>query len=341
MSARHLYFQEIWNELMKDSLSSAKKNKEQIKTFSKVHFFDTVIILLLLNIAAVAVIVFYFQRIYTLTLPQSDKGYLKVNSVPLPTDLDSINASAAAFVVYDTSTRTVVASKNKNLRFSPASTAKVMSAILVLEHYDLDQFLTVPLNIYSIGGSSMHLAPGEEVSVRTLLYGMMLPSGNDAAYTLSYYYKSGTADFVADMNRKAKELGLFNTYFLDPAGYEDGNYTTGEELVRLGAYAMENKEFRQIVKTRYVELSNRANTHTYSLRNLNELLVFDNVLGIKTGFTNEAGGVLLTAIQKGDSIFVVAVLKSQDRFYDTKDLMSFIVEKVNFSLPPESLQRKQ
>ncbi len=326
---------------MKDSLSSTKKNKVKEKTFSRLHFFDTVIILLLLNVAAIAVIIFYFQRIYALSLPTSVNNYLKISSVPLSSDLESINASASAYVVYDTNSRTVVASKNKNLRFSPASTAKVLSAILVLEHYDLDQYLTVPLNIYSVDGSKMHLAPGEEVSVRTLLYGLMLPSGNDAAYTLAYYYKNGIGNFVEDMNRKAKELGLLNTYFLDPSGYEDGNFTTGEELARIGAYAMENKEFAEIVKTRYVELANKDNSHTYVLKNLNELLEYDNVLGIKTGFTNEAGGVLLTAIQKGDSIFVVSVLKSQDRFYDTRDLMSFIVEKVNFAIPQESHQRTQ
>lgn len=326
---------------MKDSLSSTKKSKSKEKTFSKVHFFDTVIILLLLNIAAVAVIVFYFQRIFSLTLPTSINEYQKVSSVPLPSDLESINASASAFVVYDTVSRTVVASKNKNLRFSPASTAKVMSAILVLNYFDLDQYLKVPDNIYSIQGSKMHLAPGEEVSVRTLLYGMMLPSGNDAAYMLSFYYKNGTADFVADMNRKAKEIGLLNTYFLDPSGYEDGNFTTAEELARLGAYAMENDEFAKIVGTSSIELTDKSQNHRYYLKNLNELLAYDNVLGIKTGFTNEAGGVLLTAIQKGDSVFVVSVLKSQDRFYDTRDLMSFILEKVNFALPSGSHQRMQ
>ncbi len=322
---------------MKDSQPSAKNNKK----FSKAHFFDTVIILLLLNVAAVAVIIFYFQRIYSLSLPTSSSKYIEVSSVPLPKDIDSINASASAYVVYDMTTRTVVASKNKNLRFSPASTAKVMSAILVMDYYDINSYLTVPLNIYSIEGSKMHLAPGEQVSVKNLLYGLMLPSGNDAAYTLSYYYKNGTADFVADMNRKAKELGLFNTYFLDPAGYEDGNYTTGEELARLGAYAMENKMFAEIVKTKSIVVNNRTNTHAFFLKNLNELLQYDNVLGIKTGFTNEAGGVLLTAIKKGDSTFVVSVLKSQDRFYDTKDLMSFIVEKVEFGLPPEEHPRTQ
>ena len=135
------------------------------------------------------------------------------------------------------------------------------------------------------------------------------------------------------MNDKAHELQLNNTYFLDPAGYEDGNYTTGAELARLGAYAMQKEVFRSIVKTRVIDVNNRTFTHKFHLVNLNELLQFNNVLGIKTGFTNEAGGVLLTAIVKNGKMLVVSVLKSQDRFSDTKDLMNFIQEKVDFSYP--------
>jgi D-alanyl-D-alanine carboxypeptidase len=330
MLGKRLFFQETWKELMKDSQPLPKKNK---KNYSKVHFFDVVIILLLLNIAAIAIVIFYVEKINSYLLPQPQASYLKVTSVPLSTDLDSINASAAAYVVYDTRTRSIIAGKNQNLRFSPASTAKVMTAILVLEHYKLTDFLTVPSNIYTVQGSKMNLVPGEEVSVENLLYGMLLPSGNDAAYTFAYYYPGGVAGFVNAMNKKASELGLSNTHFIDPAGYEDGNYTSGAELTRLAAQAMEKPEFAKIVRTRSIQVYNRAGTHEFLLNNLNELLQFDDVVGIKTGFTNEAGGVLLTAIMKDNRLFIVCVLKSEDRFADTKDLMQFIKEKVDFSIP--------
>ncbi len=317
---------------MKDSQSLPKKNKNK-KNLPKTHVFDLAIILLLLDIAAVAVAVFYIQKINSYSIPQSKNQYLKVSQVPLSSDLESINASAEAYVVYDTSTRSVIAGKNQNLRFSPASTAKVMSAVLALEHYGLDDYLTVPADIYTVQGSKMNLMPLEEVTVRDLLYGMMLPSGNDAAHTLAYNYPGGVDGFVKAMNDKARELQLNNTYFLDPSGYEDGNYTTGAELARLGAYAMQKEVFRSVVKTRNIDVNNRTFTHKFHLVNLNELLQFNNVLGIKTGFTNEAGGVLLTAIVKNGKMLVVAVLKSQDRFSDTKDLMNFIQEKVDFSYP--------
>lgn len=317
---------------MKDSQPSQKTSK---KKFKRTHYFDTVIILAILNIALFTIVIFFVQKIQQKKITVLKETPLKVKSIPLPEDINSINASAAAYVVFDTTTRTVVAGKNKDLRFSPASTAKVMSATLALSYYNLEDYLKVPENIYQVEGSKMNLVPGEEVKVIDLLYGLLLPSGNDAAYTLSYYYKGGVTGFVNDMNRKAKELKLYNTHFVDPAGYEDGNYTTAENLARLGAIAMENKTFAQIVKTRNYTAYNRTFTHTFSLTNLNELLVFDNVLGIKTGFTNEAGGVLLTAIKKGDSVFIVCVLKSNDRFYDTRDLMQFIVDKVNFAVPQD------
>ena len=315
---------------MKDSQHSLKKSK---KKSSRAHFFDIVIILVLLNVSALMVIIFYLQRINSYTLPKSKTDFVKVSSVPLSLDLNSINASAEAYVVYDASTRTVVAGKNQNLRFSPASTAKVMTALIALDYYKLDDYLTIPASVYSAVGSKMHLVPGEEVSVRNLLYGLMLPSGNDAAYTLAYYYPGGMKGFVDEMNRKAKQLKLTNTHFVDPAGYEDENYTTASELSRLGAKAMENEELKRIVKTRYIEVTNKTNTHTFYLTNLNELLMYDNVLGIKTGFTNEAGGVLLTAIRENNTLFIVTVLKSEDRFFDTKDLMNFIMEKVYFAIP--------
>jgi len=315
---------------MKGFLLPLQKTRKFIQKF---HIFDTVVILLLLNIVSVSLIVLYVRKNNSYTLPLVDIDYLPVSSIALPNDLESINASASAYVVYDMSNRTVVAGKNHNLRFSPASTAKVLSAMLVLEHYELDDELVVPSNIYSVQGSKMHLLPNETVTVRTLLYGMMLPSGNDAAYTLAFYYPGSIEGFIRVMNLKAKELNLVNTYIVDPSGYEDENYTTAEELARIGAAAMANPVFAEIVRTRSIELSNVAGTNSYYLENLNELLQYESVIGIKTGFTYEAGGVLLTAIKKNGNIFIVCVLKSPDRFSDTRDILSFIEEKIEFALP--------
>ena len=305
------------------------------KNVSKFHIFDAVVILFLLNVVAFTLVTFYIKKINSLVLPVEKRNFLKITSVPLTQDLDSINASASAYVVFDVANRRVIAGKNQQIRFSPASTAKVMSATIILEHFKLEEYLTVPSSIYAVQGSKMNLVPGEQVTVKNLLYGLMLPSGNDAAYTFSYYYPGGVTGFVFDMNKKAELLKLQNTHFEDPAGYEDGNYTTAEELARLASYAMRSNVFAEIVKTRYIEVNNLTGSHKFFLKNLNELLEYDNVIGIKTGFTNEAGGVLLTAVQKDGKIFIVSVLKSPDRFSDTKDIMNFIQEKVDFSVPRE------
>lgn len=319
---------------MKDYQLFLKKLKTSYSFLLKFRIFDLVIVTALLNLAIVLVIVLYIQKIYTLSLPSTTIPYIEIENIPeINTDMNIFNASAAAFVVYDLKSRSVIAGKNQHLRFSPASTAKIMSAIIALEHYKLDEFLTIPFEIYNVKGSKMHLVPYEEVSVLTLLYGMMLPSGNDAAYTLALQYPGGVKSFVKQMNKKARELKLDNTHFEDPDGYDDGNYSTALELARLASVAMQNQTFKKIVATRYIELQNRSNTHTYYLENLNDLLSFKNVEGIKTGFTNEAGGVLVTAIRKNENLFIVVVLKSADRFADTQDLMDFINSKVEFASP--------
>jgi len=326
---------------MKDFQPSNKKSKSSGLLFKKgkltflrkFHVFEVVVILFFLNIVAFFVAILYIQKINSFNFESTSFPYIKITSIAnLPGNLEAINSSAAAFVVYDTESRSVIAGKNQSLRFSPASTAKIMAAIIVLSHYNLDEYLTVPANVYTVQGSKMNLVAGEELSVRSLLYGMMLPSGNDAAYTLAYYYPGGIAGFVKSMNNKAYELKLSDTHFVDPDGFEDGNFTTGLELARLASYAMQNKTFREIVGTSYIEVSNKNGSHKYFLKNLNELLAYKNVVGIKTGFTNEAGGVLVTGIKKNGKLLIVVVLKSQNRFSDTEDLMKFINEKVDFSV---------
>jgi D-alanyl-D-alanine carboxypeptidase len=312
-----------------------KKIKNKILKFPHIGIFDLVIILIFLNCIAGVIVFLYQQRISSLALPDSEIPYVKITSVPdLPTDLNSINASAEAFIVYDTSSRSVIAGKNQNLRFSPASTAKIMTAVLTLSHYNLDDYLIVPPDIYTVQGSKMNLILGESVSVTNLLYGMLLPSGNDAAHTLAYYYPGGVNGFVKAMNDKANDLKLYNTHFADPAGYDDQNYTTAVDLARLASYAMQNPIFRKIVDTKYIQVSDRLNSHQFYLTNLNELLQYPDVIGVKTGFTNEAGGVLVTALMKNGKMIIVVVLKSGDRFSDTKDLMQFINEKVEYSNLP-------
>jgi len=234
--------------------------------------------------------------------------------------------SSKALSIYDADQDIVLLSKNENLRFSPASTAKIMSLLVALGYYSKETVFTADYATVSREGSKMGLFLGEKISFIDLLYGVMLPSGNDAVYLLAENYPGGVEGFVHQMNVKAEELGLSNTHFVDPAGYEDENYSTAYDLSRLASYALKNSVFAEIVKTRKKTVYNVEKTIPHELKNLNELLAIPNVTGVKTGFTNEAEGVLVTSFSYNDHTYIIVVLRSQDRFQDTVLLISGIIQ---------------
>lgn len=240
-----------------------------------------------------------------------------------------IDVSSKAFIIYDERARAIIASKNAKLRFSPASSAKIMAATIVLENYPLNQVLTAT-NMESLGpnNSKMGLVDGEQMTVRNLLYGMMLPSGNDAAYTLAQNFPGGTDAFVSAMNKKANQLNATNTHFVDPDGYDDNNYTTAFDLARIAQYAMKNPEFAKIVGTKQTFVTDTTGKFVHDLKNLNELLGIDGVTGVKTGFTDEAGGVLVTSVKASDRDYIIVVMNSLDRFADTKNVIEEALQKV-------------
>ncbi len=287
-------------------------------------------IFLVLNLIVIGFIVFLFVKAQSYKIsdvPVRYKSYL----LPFLDKKNNLNIYSKAFVIYDPETRTTILGKNENLRFAPASTAKIMSAVVSLENFQLDEILTAT-NINVVEGSKMNLEEGESIDVESLLYGMMLPSGNDAAYVLSQNYKGlegiGRESFINAMNKKAIELKLNNTKFFDPAGFEDDNFTTANDLARLGAYAMKNEKFREIVGTKQKIVTNTDGKIVHNLKNLNELLGIDGVNGIKTGFTNEAGGVLVSSVDVDGKNYIVVVLNTPDRFQDTKTIIEDAVKNI-------------
>lgn len=234
-------------------------------------------------------------------------------------------SSAKALIVFDASAKAPLLSKNPQLRFSPASTAKIMSALVTLEQYNPATILTVDKLTNSSDSSKMGLFIGERISVENLIYGMLLPSGGDAAEVLARNYIGGEKAFVDRMNSKAREIGLKNTHFVDPAGYEDDNYSTAYDLARLGEYALKNPLIREVVKTKKKLVFNYDKTILHNLSNLNELLDIPSVTGIKTGFTNEAEGVLVTSFEYNKKRYIMVVLGSKDRFSDTRGLIEGII----------------
>lgn len=256
---------------------------------------------------------------------QSQYPFLNFNGQ----ELGFSNITAEAFVVMDDDSKVVIFSKNSNLRFSMASTVKIMTALTALEYYRMDDILTVKTdNVESV---VVGFKKGERVYFESLLYAMLLPSGNDAALAIAQNYKGGEIEFINQMNKNALKYHLLNTHFSDSIGLNDeGDYTTAVDLARLSSVALKNKTFSQIVSTKSKPITNIDGTNTYSLYNLNKLLGVDGVNGIKTGFTDEAGGVLVTSKTEDNHTFIIIVMKSQDRFLDTQKLLSAINGNIAF-----------
>lgn len=238
-------------------------------------------------------------------------------------NIEDLHVNSKSFIIYDPQTRSKIAGKNENFRFSPASAAKIMTAIVVLDAYPLERALVVS-NVKEAKGSKMGLEDGEVITVKNLLYGLMLPSGNDAAFVLSQNYPGGPDKFIEEMNEKATELKLKNTKFLDPSGYSDDNYTTAHDLARLAAYSLKNKYFAQIVSTKTITVYDVSKKVEHKLVNLNELLGSKGVVGVKTGYTQEAGGVLVSSLIQEGKLYIIVVLNSPDRFQATENIIETI-----------------
>lgn len=236
--------------------------------------------------------------------------------------------SAQASEILDTDSGVVLFSKNSKVQFSMASTTKIMTALVAIDYYKMDDVLTVQdTNIEPV---VVGFPKGERIRFADMLYAMLLPSGNDAAVAIADNYPGGRSAFVAKMNEKAADLHLNHTHFIDPSGLEDGDVTTAQELARLAEIAMENPTFAKVVGTKMMNISNANNTYTYHLENINKLLGVDGVDGIKTGFTDEAGQVLVTTRLEQGHRLILVVMRSEDRFGDTSNLLNSIQGAISY-----------
>ncbi len=233
-----------------------------------------------------------------------------------------VPVSAQAAEILDSDSGVVIYAKNPTMKFPMASTTKIMTALTALDYYDMDDILTVEaVNVPSV---IVGFSKGEQVRFEDMLYAMLLPSGNDAAIAIADNYPGGRRVFVEKMNEKAVVLHLFDSRFADPSGLDEKNITTARDLARLAAMAMKNPIFSKVVSTRTTTIVNVSHTNQYYLQNINRLLGFDGVDGVKTGFTDEAGQVLVTSkLEKGHRL-VFVVLRSTDRFGDTSNLLSAV-----------------
>lgn len=261
---------------------------------------------------------------FTETAPVTAYPILHTSYVPV--------LSAQAAIVMDDESKVILFAKNPKLRFSMASTTKLMTALVALEYFSPQDQLFVFSE--DAEGSIVGLRRGEQYSLESLLYAMLLPSANDAAYVIADNYPEGRASFVRRMNEKAKELNLSNTQYDDPAGLEDdANYTTVIDLARLSSIALQNETIARITGMKYMTITDSTGSHSIPMKNLNELLGINGVIGIKTGFTEGAGGVLATAKKENGHTLIIVVMRSIDRFADTRQLLALVSGNVSYILP--------
>ena len=244
---------------------------------------------------------------------------------------NSLEISAISAVVISADTCEVVYSKNMNEPLPMASTTKIMSSVIALEYGAVDEMQKVTTDMIAVEGSSIGLIDGDNVSLKTLVKGMLLESGNDAANAVAHIVGGNIPDFVKMMNNKAKEIGMYSTSFETPSGLDGKNhYSTAFDMAILGAYAIKNPEFRSICEDEndVVYFGNPPYRRVFT--NHNKLLsLYDGAFGIKTGFTKKSGRCLVSAVCKDGKTLVAVTLNAPDDWNDHIKMYDYAFEKVN------------
>ncbi len=248
-----------------------------------------------------------------------------------PADISAVSA-----ILIEADSGTVIYEKNADEQRAMASTTKIMTAILTIEAGDLDREFVADSYAIRVEGTSMGLQEGDRVSRRDLLYGILLPSGNDAANAAAVDVGGSIGGFVEMMNAKAEELGLQSTHFVTPSGLDaDGHYTTARDLANLTSYAMKNDIFREIVccSSAQVEFGNPPYLRT--LYNSNKMLTrYDGAIGVKTGFTDNARRCLVSAAERDGVTLIAVTLNAGDDWNDHTKMLDYGFSRV-FSYPLE------
>ncbi|MCL5407594.1 MAG: D-alanyl-D-alanine carboxypeptidase [Patescibacteria group bacterium] len=251
-------------------------------------------------------------------LPQIDEKSL-VKPPQKKSDIKDPNINSKAAILIDEASFKILYQKDSDLKVPIASTTKIMTSLVVLEDYPdkMKDAVTLTREMINVEGSDAQLRPGEKISVENLLKGLLIVSGNDAAYSLASYL-GGKDQFVQKMNSKAQFLGLKNTSYKDPAGLNDEGYSSAHDLAVIGTYALRNKTFADIVKTPETTVVSNDGLILHEFKSSNRMLrteeqfYYPFTIGIKTGFTPEAGHCLVSAAQKDGHRLIAVILNTNE-----------------------------
>ncbi|MBE6854965.1 MAG: D-alanyl-D-alanine carboxypeptidase [Ruminococcus sp.] len=249
---------------------------------------------------------------------------------PQPLHAQAVSCSAEACVLIEATTGKILFEKNSATKRPMASTTKIMTTLLCLESGGLDDPFIVDSEAIHVEGSSMGLQEGDIVTKRALCYGMMLPSGNDAANAVAVRLASSQPAFAEQMNTRAAKIGMTNTCFVTPSGLEgEGHGASALDMALLTREALKNEDFRAICSQPSAKVAFGDPPYERTLKNTNKLLTScEGVIGVKTGFTDEAGRCLVSACTRNDVTLICVTLKAPDDWNDHRTLYDYGFSRV-------------
>ncbi|WP_256757245.1 D-alanyl-D-alanine carboxypeptidase family protein [Cohnella sp. WQ 127256] len=233
------------------------------------------------------------------------------------------HAKSAALI--DVTSGRILFSQRGDEPMKIASLTKIMTAIVAIEHGQLDSTVKVSTRAAGKEGSSLFLKAGEKISLRNVLYGLMLRSGNDAATAVAEHVGGSVEGFAYLMNQKAEEIGLTHSHFMNPHGLdEQGHYSSANDLAKLTAYAMHNSDFKEIVKTQVKTAPNPNDSWDYKWVNKNKMLtMYEGADGVKTGYTKQALRTLVSSATRNGQQLVAVTLNDGDDWRDHMNLLDY------------------
>jgi D-alanyl-D-alanine carboxypeptidase len=256
---------------------------------------------------------------------------IKIHSIPLVTSTVPPDISAEGVYIVELDSFTPLYEKNARNLFFPASTTKIITAMVAADLYQPNDVITV--KIASTEGQLMNLVNGERITAENLMYGILVHSGNDAAKALAEAH--GYDDFIVKMNEKAKSLSMTNSHFVNPSGLDDPSQLTSPYDLALAARALiQNPYLRKMVATKEIIISDVDYKTFHTLTNVNKLLgEVQGLGGLKTGYTEMAGENLVSFYRKDNHDYIIVIMKSLDRFKDTTTLVNWIQANVRYDTP--------
>ena len=245
---------------------------------------------------------------------------------------ETVDTSAKAAVLIERSTGNILLCANEHTPLPMASTTKVMTALMALELGNMEDIVTVGRNAYGVPGTSIYLSEGERISLRDLLYGLLMASGNDAAVAIAEHIGGDVDTFCRMMTERAAELGCQHTVFINPNGLPaQGHQTTAYDLALIAREAMNHPLFREIVSTKRASIPWEGRSYHRILNNKNRLLTdYEGATGIKTGYTKAAGRCLVFGAKRDGLEVIGVVLCCGDWFDEAARLMDLGFAKYDF-----------